>query len=211
MTTFVDVSLRDAAAMGLNTVEREGVSVTHPARFILVGTMNPEEGELRPQLLDRFGLCVDVGGAMEIEERVRIMEQDQKRALDSEGFSREAGARKKPESGPESSPPVERIWPAGRSGAHHAGAVLEPGGGCGALRTSGRHRLLVSGLPGPRRGCVVWAGRRPGRDPGRRRVRPQPSPPRAVTRHPPRAPGRPPPAGRGEAQRTRGRRRKGQG
>src|SRR5712691_9856435 len=58
---IVDVLL-DAAAMGINTVEREGVSVSHPSRFILVGTMNPEEGELRPQLLDRFGLCVDVEG-----------------------------------------------------------------------------------------------------------------------------------------------------
>src|SRR5229473_408109 len=55
---IVDVLL-DAAAMGVNVVEREGVSFAHPSRFILVGTMNPEEGELRPQLLDRFGLCVD--------------------------------------------------------------------------------------------------------------------------------------------------------
>ena len=53
----VDVLL-DAAAMGVNIVEREGISFTHPARFILVGTMNPEEGDLRPQLLDRLGLCV---------------------------------------------------------------------------------------------------------------------------------------------------------
>ena len=56
---IVDVLL-DAAAMGVNTVEREGISFQHPARFILVGTMNPEEGDLRPQLLDRFALCVDV-------------------------------------------------------------------------------------------------------------------------------------------------------
>ncbi len=58
---LVDVLL-DSAAMGVNTVEREGISVSHPARFTLVGTMNPEEGELRPQLLDRFGLCVLVEG-----------------------------------------------------------------------------------------------------------------------------------------------------
>ena len=58
---IVDVLL-DAAASGINTVEREGISVTHPARFILIGTMNPEEGELRPQLLDRFGLAVEVAG-----------------------------------------------------------------------------------------------------------------------------------------------------
>lgn len=54
---IVDILL-DSAAMGVNTVEREGMSVIHPSRFSLVGTMNPEEGQLRPQLLDRFGLCV---------------------------------------------------------------------------------------------------------------------------------------------------------
>jgi len=72
---LVDVLL-DAAAMGVNVVEREGMSVSHPARFTLVGTMNPEEGELRPQLLDRFGLCVDVRGLREVEDRVRVMEQE---------------------------------------------------------------------------------------------------------------------------------------
>jgi Mg-chelatase subunit ChlI len=61
--------------MGVNTVEREGVSVSHPARFILVGTMNPEEGELRPQLLDRFGLCVDVEGIRDLDQRVAIVEK----------------------------------------------------------------------------------------------------------------------------------------
>jgi len=71
---IVDVLL-DAAAMGVNVVEREGVSVMHPSRFILVGTMNPEEGELRPQLLDRFGLCVDVEGIRDLEQRVSIVEK----------------------------------------------------------------------------------------------------------------------------------------
>jgi magnesium chelatase subunit D len=75
---LVDVLL-DAAAMGVNVVEREGISVWHPARFILVGTMNPEEGELRPQLLDRFGLCVDVRGLRDVTERVRVMEQEHRR------------------------------------------------------------------------------------------------------------------------------------
>ena len=70
---LVDVLL-DAAAMGVNVVEREGMSVVHPAHFILVGTMNPEEGELRPQLLDRFGLCVDVRTPTDIDERLRVME-----------------------------------------------------------------------------------------------------------------------------------------
>src|SRR5207302_7594019 len=69
-------ALLDAAAMGVNVVEREGVSVAHPARFILIGTMNPEEGELRPQLLDRFGLCVDVEGIRDPDQRVLIAERD---------------------------------------------------------------------------------------------------------------------------------------
>ena len=71
---IVDVLL-DSAAMGVNTVEREGISYSHPARFTLVGTMNPEEGELRPQLLDRFGLCVTVEGSKDAGERVEIMER----------------------------------------------------------------------------------------------------------------------------------------
>lgn len=69
----VDVLL-DSAAMGMNIVEREGISFSHPARFILVGTMNPEEGDLRPQLLDRFALSVDIVGIREARERVAIME-----------------------------------------------------------------------------------------------------------------------------------------
>jgi magnesium chelatase subunit I len=71
---LVDVLL-DSAAMGMNTVEREGVSFVHPARFTLVGTMNPEEGELRPQLLDRFGLCVNIEGIRDAAARVEIMER----------------------------------------------------------------------------------------------------------------------------------------
>src|SRR5580698_9432666 len=65
-------ALLDAAASGVNTVEREGISVTHPARFVLVGTMNPQEGELRPQLLDRFGVCVDVRGFADVEQRAEV-------------------------------------------------------------------------------------------------------------------------------------------
>jgi len=71
----VDVLL-DAAAMGVNIVEREGISFSHPARFILVGTMNPEEGDLRPQLLDRFALSVEIRGIREARERVQIMERN---------------------------------------------------------------------------------------------------------------------------------------
>ncbi|MFJ6753473.1 putative cobaltochelatase [Streptomyces sp. NPDC091273] len=69
---LVDVLL-DAAAMGASYVEREGVSVRHAARFLLVGTMNPEEGELRPQLLDRFGLTVEVAASREPAQRVEVV------------------------------------------------------------------------------------------------------------------------------------------
>ncbi|KKZ12819.1 MAG: hypothetical protein TQ37_05090 [Candidatus Synechococcus spongiarum 15L] len=69
---LVDVLL-DASAMGRNYVEREGISVSHAAEFILVGTMNPEEGDLRPQLLDRFGLAVEVDGIMEAAERREVV------------------------------------------------------------------------------------------------------------------------------------------
>jgi len=69
---LVDILL-DAAAMGVNFVEREGISFSHPAEFILVGTMNPEEGELRPQLLDRFGLAVEVKGIPNPDARADIV------------------------------------------------------------------------------------------------------------------------------------------
>jgi Mg-chelatase subunit ChlI len=65
--------LLDSAAMGVNVVAREGVSISHPAEFMLVGTMNPEEGELRPQLLDRFGLCVEIRGVAQPELRAEIV------------------------------------------------------------------------------------------------------------------------------------------
>ncbi|HSO27263.1 MAG TPA: ATP-binding protein [Anaerolineales bacterium] len=68
--------LLDSAAMGVNIVEREGISFSHPARFILVGTMNPEEGDLRPQLLDRFALSVEIQGIRNARDRVMIMERN---------------------------------------------------------------------------------------------------------------------------------------
>jgi len=71
---LVDILL-DAAAMGRNYVEREGISITHRSEFILVGTMNPEEGDLRPQLLDRFGLAVEVDGRFSLEERQEVVKR----------------------------------------------------------------------------------------------------------------------------------------
>ena len=82
---LVDLLL-DAAAMGRNTVERDGVSVSHAARIVLVGTMNPEEGELRPQLLDRFGLTAEVSASRDPGERVEVVRRRLAFDADPEGF-----------------------------------------------------------------------------------------------------------------------------
>lgn len=84
----VDVLL-DAAAMGVNTVEREGVSYSHPARFVLVGTMNPEEGDIRPQLLDRFGLSVSVAGENQPEWRVEVIKRRLAYEQDTDSFGQQ--------------------------------------------------------------------------------------------------------------------------
>ncbi|HZD38539.1 MAG TPA: ATP-binding protein, partial [Actinomycetes bacterium] len=83
---LVDLLL-DAAALGVNYVEREGVSVRHAARFLLVGTMNPEEGELRPQLLDRFGVTVEVRGNTDPAERVEVIRRRLAYEADPDGFA----------------------------------------------------------------------------------------------------------------------------
>ena len=83
---LVDVLL-DSAASGWNTVEREGVSVRHPARFVLIGSGNPEEGELRPQLLDRFGMSVEVKTVRDADLRVKVVDQRTSFDNDPEGFS----------------------------------------------------------------------------------------------------------------------------
>lgn len=81
----VDILL-DSAAMGVNVVEREGISFNHPARFILVGTMNPEEGDLRPQLLDRFAFSVEIRGILDKAQRVEIMRRNIAFEDDPESF-----------------------------------------------------------------------------------------------------------------------------
>jgi magnesium chelatase subunit I len=83
---LVDVLL-DSAASGWNTVEREGVSVRHPARFVLIGSGNPEEGELRPQLLDRFGMSVEVRTVRDPELRVQVVDQRTAFDTDPDNFS----------------------------------------------------------------------------------------------------------------------------
>jgi Mg-chelatase subunit ChlI len=81
--------LLDSAAMGVNVVERESISFAHPARFILVGTMNPEEGDLRPQLLDRFAHSAEIYGIREARERVLIMERNLAFEEDPEKFRKQ--------------------------------------------------------------------------------------------------------------------------
>jgi magnesium chelatase subunit D len=80
-------TLLDAAAMGRATVEREGVSVSHAARFVLIGTMNPEEGELRPQLLDRFGLTVEVASSRDPHQRVEVVRRRLAYEADPDAFA----------------------------------------------------------------------------------------------------------------------------
>ncbi|MGX9355944.1 magnesium chelatase ATPase subunit I [Roseobacteraceae bacterium S113] len=82
---IVDLLL-DVAQSGENVVEREGLSIRHPARFVLVGSGNPEEGELRPQLLDRFGLSVDVRSPTDIEERIEVIRRRDAYESDTEAF-----------------------------------------------------------------------------------------------------------------------------
>ncbi len=81
--------LLDSAAMGVNVVEREGISYSHPARFIFVGTMNPEEGDLRPQLLDRFALCVDIKSIGSPKKRMEILERTLQFEQDPDAFYKE--------------------------------------------------------------------------------------------------------------------------
>lgn len=90
---IVDILL-DSAAMGVNTIEREGISYNHPSSFILIGTMNPEEGDLRPQLLDRFSLVVNVAGEKEYEKRAKVIKQRLKFDKDPEAFIKEENDNK---------------------------------------------------------------------------------------------------------------------
>ncbi|MCK4961394.1 MAG: ATP-binding protein, partial [Anaerolineales bacterium] len=78
--------LLDSAALGMNIIEREGISFNHPSRYILVGTMNPEEGDLRPQLLDRFALSVQIQGLPDPRDRVAIMERNLSFEADPQAF-----------------------------------------------------------------------------------------------------------------------------
>mgnify|MGYP001194546771 CR=1 FL=1 len=85
---YVVNTLLDAAAMGMNIIEREGISIMHPSRFILAGTMNPEEGDLRPQIIDRFGLYVDVEALMDPDDRIEVIKRAVEFQEDPESFHR---------------------------------------------------------------------------------------------------------------------------
>lgn len=87
--------LLDAAATKINTIEREGISISHPSDFVLIGTMNPEEGELRPQLLDRFALHVAVGSRHSIEERMELVRHNLEFENDPEAFRHQWSATQK--------------------------------------------------------------------------------------------------------------------
>ena len=87
--------LLDSAAMGINIVEREGISFSHPAKFILIGTMNPEEGDLRPQLLDRFAFSVNIVGIPDARQRVQIMVRRIAFEVDPEGFGEKCASAEK--------------------------------------------------------------------------------------------------------------------
>jgi len=89
---LVDLLL-DVAASGENVVEREGISIRHPARFVLVGSGNPEEGDLRPQLLDRFGLSVEVGTPRDVEERIEVLRRRDAYDRDPDTFRRRWAAQ----------------------------------------------------------------------------------------------------------------------
>lgn len=89
---LVDLLL-DVAASGENVVEREGLSIRHPARFVLVGSGNPEEGDLRPQLLDRFGLSVEVTTPRDLDTRVEVLRRRDQYDRDPEGFGRRWAAQ----------------------------------------------------------------------------------------------------------------------
>ncbi|MFI9823671.1 putative cobaltochelatase [Streptomyces sp. NPDC052013] len=148
---LVDLLL-DAAAMGASYVEREGVSVRHAARFLLVGTMNPEEGELRPQLLDRFGLTVEVAASREPETRVevvrrRLAHDDDPAAFAARWAQEEAAVRQRIVS-------ARELLPSVRLGD---GALRQIAATCAAFEVDGMRADIVMARTAT--ALAAWAGR----------------------------------------------------
>lgn len=148
---LVDLLL-DAAAMGASYVEREGVSVRHAARFLLVGTMNPEEGELRPQLLDRFGLTVEVAASREPEQRVEVVRRRLAYDDDPGGFAArwaddEAAVRQRIVA-------ARQLLPSVRLGD---GALRQIAATCAAFEVDGMRADIVMARTAT--ALAAWAGR----------------------------------------------------
>ncbi|RPF32518.1 putative cobaltochelatase [Streptomyces sp. TLI_185] len=148
---LVDLLL-DAAAMGASYVEREGVSVRHAARFLLVGTMNPEEGELRPQLLDRFGLTVEVAASREPDQRVEVVRRRLAYDDDPTGFvtrwaDEEASVRQRIVA-------ARELLPSVRLGD---GALRQIAATCAAFEVDGMRADIVMARTAT--ALAAWAGR----------------------------------------------------
>ncbi|MET9062136.1 MULTISPECIES: putative cobaltochelatase [Streptomyces] len=148
---LVDLLL-DAAAMGASYVEREGVSVRHAARFLLVGTMNPEEGELRPQLLDRFGLTVEVAASREPDQRVEVVRRRLAYDDDPAGFTarwadEEAAVRERITA-------ARELLPSVRLGD---GALRQIAATCAAFEVDGMRADIVMARTAT--ALAAWAGR----------------------------------------------------
>ncbi|MGA5877602.1 putative cobaltochelatase [Streptomyces cellulosae] len=148
---LVDLLL-DAAAMGASYVEREGVSVRHAARFLLVGTMNPEEGELRPQLLDRFGLTVEVSASREPDQRVEVVRRRLAYDDDPAGFAArwaddEAAVRQRIVA-------ARELLPSVRLGD---GALRQIAATCAAFEVDGMRADIVMARTAT--ALAAWAGR----------------------------------------------------
>lgn len=148
---LVDLLL-DAAAMGASYVEREGVSVRHAARFLLVGTMNPEEGELRPQLLDRFGLTVEVAASREPDQRVEVVRRRLAYDDDPSGFAarwaeEEAAVRQRIVA-------ARQLLPSVRLGD---GALRQIAATCAAFEVDGMRADIVMARTAT--ALAAWAGR----------------------------------------------------
>ncbi|MFI6658448.1 putative cobaltochelatase [Streptomyces sp. NPDC050523] len=148
---LVDLLL-DAAAMGASYVEREGVSVRHAARFLLVGTMNPEEGELRPQLLDRFGLTVEVAASREPDQRVEVVRRRLAYDDDPAGFAvrwadEEASVRQRIVA-------ARELLPSVRLGD---GALRQIAATCAAFEVDGMRADIVMARTAT--ALAAWAGR----------------------------------------------------
>ena len=178
---LVDLLL-DAAAMGRAYVEREGVSVRHAARFLLVGTMNPEEGELRPQLLDRFGLTVEVAAPRDPAERAEVVRRRLAYEADPAGFAARVG-RRRAGAGRAGSPTARARLPRGRAGRR--GAAPDRRGL--RRRSTSTGCAPTSSWPAPRVALAAWRGRdevTDGRRPGRRPAGAAAPPPAQPLRRP---------------------------